>query len=96
MTLSRVEHATRTDAIWCDTTCRAHGACGEFHETSCLNRHPVPRFYPNLVTLSNQRQTAAQLAQVQDPVASNLPDHWPVKDSFCEMDLDAPGFSASP
>ena len=41
------------------------------------------------MTLSNQRQTAAQLAQVQDLVASNLPDHWAVKDTFCELDLDA-------
>ncbi len=92
MTLSRVEQAARNNAIWCDTMCRAHGAFGEFHEAVWLNRHPVPRFYPNLVTLSNQRHAAAQLAHVQDLVASSLPGHWAVKDSFCELGLDALAF----
>jgi hypothetical protein len=92
MTFSRVEQAARNNAIWCDTMCRAHGAPGEFHEAAWLNRHIVPRFYPNLVTLSNQRHSAAQLAHTQDLVASSLPGHWSVKDSFCELDLDALSF----
>ncbi len=92
MTLSQVEQAARNNAVWCDTMCRAHGAFGEFHETVWLNRHPVPRFYPNLVTLSNQRHTAAQLAHIRDLIASSLPGHWAVKDSFCELGLDALAF----
>ena len=87
MTLSRVEQAARNNAIWCDTMCRAHGTAGEFHEDMWFNRNPVPRFYPNVVTLSNQRPAAAQLAHVQELVAAILPEHWAIKDSFAELDL---------
>lgn len=92
MTLSRVEQAARNNAIWCDTMCRAHGTSGEFHEDVWLNRHPVPRFYPNMVTLCAQRYADAQLAHIQDLVVSSLSGHWAVKDSFCELDLDAQAF----
>ncbi|MFZ4657563.1 MAG: hypothetical protein ACOYNY_11155 [Caldilineaceae bacterium] len=92
MTPSRVEQAARNNAIWCDTICRAHGAAGEFHADVWFNRNPVPRFYPNVVTLSNQRPAAAQLAHVQELVATILPDHWAIKDSFGELDLAALAF----
>ena len=91
MTLSRVEQAARNNAIWCDTMCRAHGAAGEFHEALWLNRNPVPRFYPNLVTLIKQRDLAVQLAQIQ-ALAATFPGHWAVKDSFAELDLAALAF----
>lgn len=92
MTLSRVEQAARNNAIWCDTICRAHGAAGEFHADIWFNRNPVPRFYPNVVTLSNQRPVAAQLAHVQALVAAILPDQWAIKDSFAALDLATLGF----
>ena len=92
MTLSQVEQAARNNAIWCDTVCRVHGAAGEFHADVWFNRNPVPRFYPNVVTLSNQRPAAAQLAHVQELIAAILPDHWAIKDSFAELDLAALAF----
>lgn len=91
MNLSRVEQAACNNAIWCDTMCRAHGSLGEFHESVWLNRHQVPRFYPNLVTLTSQRHAVAQLAHIQD-LASSLSGSWAVKDSFCELGLDALDF----
>lgn len=92
MTLSRVEQAALNNALWCDTMSRAHRASGEFHEAVWLNRHSVPRFYPNLVTLTRQRHIAAQEAYVQGLAASGLQGRWAVKDSFCELDLDAQSF----
>lgn len=92
MTLSRVKQAARNNAIWCDTICRAHGAAGEFHTDVWFNRNPAPRFYPNVVTLSNQRPAAAQLAHVEALVAAILPGHWAIKDSFAELDLAALAF----
>jgi hypothetical protein len=92
MTPSQEEQAALNNAAWCDTLCRAHGASGEFDEAAWLNRHPVPRFYPNLVTLSSQGHAAAQLAHVQDLIASNLAGQWAVKDSFSELDLAELGF----
>src|SRR2546430_11675057 len=87
MISSRVEEAARHNAVWCETVCRAHGTPGEFHDALWLNRHPVPRFYPNVVTLSTQDGTAAQLAHIRALVAAGLPGSWGVKDSFCSLDL---------
>ena len=88
----RVEQAVLNNAAWCETVCRVHGVPGEFHDKLWLNRHPVPRFYPNAVTLSTQGSTAAQLTAIQDLVATDLPGGWGVKDSFCSLDLTALGF----
>lgn len=93
MAYSRVEQAARNNAVWCETVCRVHSTPGEFHDTLWLNRHPVPRFYPNVVTLS-QDGTAAQLAHIQALVAIGLPGRWGVKDSFCSLDLAALGFQS--
>ena len=93
MSYARVEQAARNNAVWCETVCRAHGTPGEFHDTLWLNRHLVPRFYPNVVTLS-QDGTAAQLAHIQALVAIGLPGRWGVKDSFCSLDLAALGFQS--
>jgi hypothetical protein len=92
MTPSRVEQAARNNAIWCDTVCRAHGVPGEFHDALWINRHTVPRFYSNAVTLSDGRAKAAQLAHLQALLDSRLPGSWSVKDSFRELDLTALGF----
>ena len=92
MTLFQIEQAARNNAIWCDTICRAHGIPGEFYDTVWINRHPVPRFYSNAVTLADQRLAATQLARLQGLLASNLPGRWSVKDSFRVLDLTALGF----
>lgn len=91
---SRLEQAAHNNAVWCDTVCRVHGTPGEFHNALWLNRHPVPRFYPNMVTLSTQEGTAVQLAHIDDLVATGLPGRWGVKDSFCSLDLAARGFQS--
>ncbi len=90
----RVEKAARNNAVWCDTVCRAHGIPGEFHDAVWLNRHPVPRFYPNIVTLS-QRGSAAQLSQIRALVAADLPGGWGIKDSFDSLDLTPLGFQSA-
>jgi len=93
MTYSRAGQAARSNAVWCETICRAHGAPGEFHDALWLNRHPVPRFYPNLVTLATRDGMAAQLAHIRALVTTDLPGGWGVKDSFCLLDLAALGFA---
>ena len=87
----RVEKAARNNAKWCDDVCRAHGTSGEFHDTLWLNHHTVPRFYPNVVTLT-QGGTAAQLQTIQALTATGLPGNWGVKDSFNTLDLTSLGF----
>ena len=92
MALSQTEQAARNNAIWCDTVCRAHGIPGEFHDALWINRHSVPRFYSNVVTLTDQRNATTQLAQIQALLESSLPGNWSVKDSFCALDLTDFGF----
>jgi hypothetical protein len=92
MTPLRIVQAARNNAIWCDTVCRAHGIPGEFHDRVWLNRHPVPRFHSNAITLSDRRDAATQLAYVQALITSGLPGTWSVKDSFYALDLARLGF----
>jgi hypothetical protein len=61
---AQVALAAYNNAHWCDTICCAHGIPGEFQEHLWLNRHSVPRFYPNVVTLSATPGAADQLAAV--------------------------------
>lgn len=73
--------------------CFAHGSAGRFLVHTWVNAHPVPRFYPNVVTLTTgdadiveQRQTVRILQK------SNLPGRWAVKDSFRTLDIARLGF----
>ncbi|MCW5736912.1 MAG: hypothetical protein KIS73_22490 [Enhydrobacter sp.] len=73
--------------------CFAHGSAGRFLVHTWVNAEPVPRFYPNVVTLTTgdadideQRQTVRILQK------SNLPGRWAVKDSFKALDIARLGF----
>lgn len=89
--LKQVERAARSNALWCEAMCRAHGTPGEFQEALWLNRRPSPRFYPNAITLV-EGAPVAQLAQIRALLASSLPRPWAVKDSFCQLELGALSF----
>ena len=82
--------AARNNAEWCDAVCRAHENPGDFHESLWLSRHPVPRFYPNAVTLAEPGER--QLELIDELIASGLPAGWAVKDSFSMLDLEPRGF----
>ncbi len=93
MTPILVQQAARNNALWCETVCRAHDAPGKFHDALWLNHHCVPRFYPNVVTLSAHADAVArQLGHIQDLVAAGLAGGWSVKDSFGSLDLAPLGF----
>lgn len=87
----RVQHAVRNNAVWCDSVCRAHGRPGVFRDGIWVNRHPVPRFYPNAVTLA-AAQPETQLADIRDLREAGIPGEWGVKDSFGCLDLASLGF----
>lgn len=91
---SRLEQVARNNAIWCDTVCRTHGAPGEFRDSLWMNRHPVPPFYSNVVTVAEHGRTATYLECIEELLALDLPDPWSVKDSFHTLDLRALGFQA--
>ena len=70
-----------------------HGTPGEFHDVLWLNRHPVPRFYPNVVTLSTQGGDGSPTRSYSGSGGCRPPwRSWGVKDSFCSLDLAALDF----
>ena len=87
------EQAARNNAFWCDAVCRAHGKPGVFLDHLWLNRHPVPRYYSNAVTLSRGEGSSLQRERIQELMSADIPGRWSVKDSFCSLDLTRMGFS---
>ena len=58
-----------------------------------VNAEPVPRFYPNAVTLAyDEASVAEQRGTIDILLKSNLPGRWSVKDSFNTLDLSRRGF----
>jgi hypothetical protein len=86
----RYIRAAHNNAELCDAVCRAHGSPGEFRENIWLCRHPMPRFYPNAVTLAPPNQQ--QLDLIDELLAMRLPPGWAIKDSFASLDLASRGF----
>ena len=89
--------ATRNNAVWCHTVCRAHEQPGEFRPGLWLSRQPAPRFYPNLVTLAAGPAPSAEIpsalrAAIQMLRQAGLPARWGVKDSFHAHNLAPLGF----
>ena len=58
-----------------------------------VNAEPVPRFYPNAVTLTHDETTIGeQRDTIGILVKSNLPGRWAIKDSFNTLELARSGF----
>ena len=73
--------------------CFAHGTVGRFLAHTWVNAEPVPRFYPNAVTLTpGEADIAEQRQAVRILQKSNLPGRWAVKDSFRTLDIARLGF----
>ncbi|WIM14071.1 hypothetical protein [Enhydrobacter sp.] len=73
--------------------CFAHGTTGRFLVHTWVNAEPVPRFYPNVVTLTaGQADIAEQRQAVRILLKSHLPGRWAVKDSFGTLDIARLGF----
>jgi hypothetical protein len=87
-----VEQAAYNNAVWCDAVCSTHAGPGEFARDYWLCRHPVPKFYPDMVTLAGAAsatcQTDALAALVRDTPDRSLS----IKDSFGCLSLEALGF----
>jgi hypothetical protein len=66
------KYPVENNARWCHTVGHTHGAPGELHEHLWLSRRPMPRFYPNVVTLSAEAGAAAQLVAVRELVDAAL------------------------
>ena len=66
---------------------------GRFLVHTWVNAEPVPRFYPNVVTLTaGETDIAEQRQAVRILLKSHLPGRWAVKDSFNKLDIARLGF----
>ena len=73
--------------------CFAHGTVGRFLVHTWINAEPVPRFYPNVVTLTTgEADIVEQRQAVRILQKSHLPGRWAVKDSFATLDIARLGF----
>jgi len=73
--------------------CFAHGTVGRFLVHTWINAEPVPRFYPNVVTLTTgEADIVEQRQAVRILQKSHLPGRWAVKDSFHTLDIARLGF----
>ena len=73
--------------------CFAHGTVGRFLVHTWVNAEPVPRFYPNVVSLTTGAADIDEQRQIVDMLLkSNLPGRWGVKDSFRTLDIARLGF----
>lgn len=73
--------------------CFAHGTVGRFLVHTWVNAEPVPRFYPNVVTLTTgEADIVEQRQTVRILLKSHLPGRWAVKDSFNTLDIARLGF----
>ncbi len=58
-----------------------------------VNAETVPRFYPNVVSLTTGAADIDEQSQIVDMLLkSNLPGRWAVKDSFHTLDISRLGF----
>lgn len=66
---------------------------GRFLVHTWVNAETVPRFYPNVVTLTTgEADIAEQRQAVRILQKSHLPGRWAVKDSFKTLDIARLGF----
>jgi len=81
--------AVLNNATLCDEIAKSHGISTEWHESVWLSEHPMPRFYPNIVTL----ESSSLIDRHIDSVGLLLPVGWGIKDSFGQLDLVSKGFT---
>lgn len=87
MTIPRAQQAALNNASWCDAVCSAHARPGCFDDGLWWHGGPVPRFYPNVVTL--EAVPADVMARVEALLATRHAAAWSLKDSFACLDLGA-------
>jgi len=91
--MNKLDEAVRNNAIWCDVVSKTHGVIGSFSEDCWIAQEATPRFYPNVITLSPNKQDE-QFVHVERLLASGNLKKWGVEDSFHDLDLKPHGFKA--
>ena len=83
-----LSEAVFNNAAWCDAMAASHNISTQFDDSVWSCEHPMPPYYPNLITLRN----GIQVEQIISALAPKLSSGWGVKDSFNELELEGQGF----
>jgi hypothetical protein len=89
---TKLAWAIENSLHWYDALCEAHGVPGERQPAFWINRHTMPPYMSNLVTLSDISDAQVQIAAIRS--LSDGGTACGVKDSFQCLNLDALGFQA--
>lgn len=87
MSGSRAQQAAANNASWCNAVCAAHGQPGRVDAGLWWHGGPVPRFYPNAVTL--RAQPPQLMPRLRTMIDTRQGVGWSLKDSFACLDLGA-------
>ena len=85
MSDERAQRAAANNASWCNAVCAAHGQPGCIDAGLWWHEGPVPRFYPNAVTL--RAQPPQLMPRLHTMIDSRQGAGWSLKDSFACLDL---------
>jgi hypothetical protein len=77
--------AIETSVHWYDALCEVHAVPGERHAAFWINRHSMPPYMSNFVTLTDCADADAQRAAIRGLRAGEV--GWGVKDSFQCLEL---------
>lgn len=86
---TRLAWAIENNVHWYDALCETHAVPGEHHATYWINRHTVPPYMSNLITLCDGPDTTAQVAAIRSLIDAET--HFGVKDSFQCLSLSELG-----
>lgn len=90
---ARVLLAAMNNAEWCDTTCRACGIPGAFHDAYWIHPGDVPPYTSKFITLAGAEAASAQRDAIRELAESLGESGFSVKDSFQCLDLAPQGFT---
>lgn len=76
--------AVSNNAAWCDAIAMSLDLPTHWNESIWMSEYPMPRFYPNIVTL----RSGDLIDELIDSIGPRLTPGWGIKDSFSELDLD--------
>ncbi|OED38927.1 hypothetical protein AB833_18025 [Chromatiales bacterium (ex Bugula neritina AB1)] len=86
---SKPDEAILNNVAWCNAIADSHGIATHRQKSVWHCDHPMPPFYPNIITLSKD----AQIDKLIKTIDSRLAPGWGIKDSFGNLDLSGKGFS---
>ena len=94
MTNSWLTEAVANNAAWCDAIAASHGVATVWTDSIWMSIHPLPHFYPNIVTLRSGTPIDEAIEAIE-AIGKSLPVGWGIKDSFNELDLGRNGFTVA-